>query len=57
MTSTDESKDEDRPSNTLELFAEIDEVLQMISNLKESDWQNFEKDYEKFTEILTRFLY
>lgn len=48
--------DDDLPSNTLELFSELDEVLQMISNLPAvSDTPQFEKSYETFRERITRY--
>lgn len=48
--------DEDRPSNTLELFAELPEVLEMIAGLPISlQTGQFEKSYEIFSERLGRY--
>ncbi|GAB0091300.1 Tubulin-specific chaperone D [Sergentomyia squamirostris] len=51
----EELKDEERPSNTLELFNELPEVLQMIRTLVNVYKQDFEKSYEKYSEILARY--
>lgn len=50
-----EQPDDDRPSNTLELFTEHAEVLEMIENLRNTHNSNFEKAYEKFSEIVGRY--
>lgn len=51
-----EVPDEDRPSNTLELFVELPEVLQMIASLPEALLtEQFEKSYETFSERLSRY--
>lgn len=54
MAQNEELKDDERPSNTLELFLELEEVLQMIDSIKVRHSPSFEKEYEHFTEILTR---
>lgn len=46
--------DDDRPSNTLELFSELTEVLQMIADLPTS-LHSLEKNYEQFSERLGRY--
>lgn len=51
-----EVPDEDRPSNTLELFAELPEVLEMIAGLPVAlQTEQFEKSYEIFSERLGRY--
>lgn len=51
----EEYKDDEMPSNTLETFAELDEVLKMIAELNQVYDKSFEKTYEKFSEILSRY--
>lgn len=46
--------DDDRPSNTLEHFTELELVLEMIDKIQDTDGSGFEKDFEQFTEVLTR---
>lgn len=50
-------KDDDRPSNTLDHFAELEEVLSMIDNLVQTDHTDgrFEKAYERYSGILGRY--
>ncbi|XP_075153533.1 tubulin folding cofactor D [Haematobia irritans] len=48
-------KDEDGPSNTLEHFTEFEQVLQMIDGIKATDAVGFEKDFEQYTEVLSRY--
>ncbi|XP_055916706.1 tubulin-specific chaperone D [Eupeodes corollae] len=55
MALCEELKDDDRPSNTLELFVELDEVISMIDSIKVCQARTFEKEYEHFTEILSRY--
>ncbi|XP_055382719.1 tubulin-specific chaperone D [Condylostylus longicornis] len=55
MTTMEEIKDDEMPSNVLENFSELEEVLGMIDDLKECYCKNFEKTYEKFVEILSRY--
>jgi tubulin-specific chaperone D len=55
MVQAEEFKDDDMPSNTLETFSEIEEVLKMISELNQVFDKNFEKTYEKFSEILSKY--
>lgn len=51
-----EAPDEDRPSNTLELFSELPEVLALIADLPQSvQTGTFEKSYETFSERLSRY--
>lgn len=58
MTQVDqmETPDEDRPSNTLELFTELPEVLTLIADLPQSvQAGTFEKSYETYSERLSRY--
>lgn len=55
MTQCEELKDDELPSNTLELFVEFEEVIQMIDSIKVCHAPTFEKEYEQYTEILTRY--
>lgn len=50
-----EFEDEDRPSNTLEYFAELKKVQEMIIDLKTVHNVGFEKQYEVYSEILSRY--
>lgn len=56
MVQIDELKDDDIPTNTLEAFVELDEVMSHIKELKTVYDKNLEKTYEKFSEILSRYL-
>lgn len=47
--------DSDAPTQTLELFVELAEVEQMIADLKDNHDKNFEKSYETFSQILSRY--
>lgn len=47
--------EDDRPSNTLELFTEVDEVVKMIRDLANVHKDGFEHSYEKYAEILSRY--
>lgn len=55
MLQVEELKDDDVPSNTLENFVEFDEVMSQINELKNVFDKTLEKDYEKFSEILSRY--
>uniref|UniRef100_A0A1A9WDM9 Tubulin-specific chaperone D n=1 Tax=Glossina brevipalpis TaxID=37001 RepID=A0A1A9WDM9_9MUSC len=48
-------KDDELPSNTLEHFVELEQVLQMIDSLRATDAPGFEKDFEKYTTVLSRY--
>lgn len=50
-----DSAEDDRPSNTLEHFAELSEVLAMIANLPNYYNTQFEKNYEVFSERVARY--
>lgn len=56
MQQVDELKDDDAPSCTLENFVELDEVMTHIADLKNIHDKNLEKNYEKFSEIISRYL-
>lgn len=56
MVKSLEVPDDDRPSNTLELFVELPEVLEMIAGLPIAlQTDQFEKSYEIFSERLGRY--
>lgn len=55
MVQAEEYKDDDMPSNTLEAFSELEEVLKMISELRQVFDKNLEKNYEKYSEILSKY--
>ncbi|KAI8125318.1 Tubulin-specific chaperone D [Lucilia cuprina] len=55
MMQCEEIKDEEGPSNTLEHFTELEQVLQMIDSIQGTDAPGFEKDYEQYTEVLSRY--
>lgn len=50
-----EYDDEDRPSNTLEFFVELTTIQEMVSNLNVVHNDGFEKQYETYSEILSRY--
>ncbi|KAH8412266.1 hypothetical protein KR009_000944 [Drosophila setifemur] len=51
----EDCKDEDLPANTLELFTELDQVLMMIDNIKSIEASSFERDFEQYTQVLSRY--
>lgn len=53
MVQVEEYKDDEMPSNTLETFAEFDEVLKMIGELNQIYDKSLEKTYEKYSGILS----
>lgn len=55
MVQAEEFKDDDMPSNTLEEFAEYEEVSKMISELNQIYDKTLEKTYEKYSEILSNY--
>ncbi|XP_061386956.1 tubulin-specific chaperone D [Musca vetustissima] len=55
MMQCDEIKDEEGPSNTLEHFTELEQVVQMIDAIQGTDAAGFEKDFEQYTEVLSRY--
>lgn len=46
--------DDDRPSNALEYFTDLELILDMIDKIQDTDCIGFEKDFEHYTEVLTR---
>lgn len=56
QSNMDEDCGDDQPANTLELFAEYDLVISMISELPEVS-SGFEKKYEVYSEVLGRYQY
>ncbi|KAH8392467.1 hypothetical protein KR215_009267 [Drosophila sulfurigaster] len=55
MLQSDDVKDEDLPANTLELFSELDQVLAMIDAMKPIQDRSFEREFEQYTEVLSRY--
>jgi tubulin-specific chaperone D len=55
MVQIEDYKDDDMPSNTLEHFTDYDEVIKMIAELPTIYEKNFEKSYEKYSEILSKY--
>lgn len=55
MVQAEEYKDDEMPSNTLETFSELEEILKMIAELNQVFDKTLEKTYEKFAEILSRY--
>lgn len=55
MVQAEEYKDDEMPSNTLETFSELEEVLKMIDELNQIYDKSLEKTYEKYSEILGRY--
>jgi tubulin-specific chaperone D len=55
MVQAEEYKDDEMPSNTLETFGELEEVLKMISELSQVFDKKLEKTYEKYAEIFSRY--
>lgn len=55
MVQAEELKDDEMPSNTLEMFSEVNEVLKMIAELNQVFEKNMEKTYEQFAGILSRY--
>ncbi|XP_054742594.1 tubulin-specific chaperone D [Anastrepha obliqua] len=55
MMQCEELKDDEGPSNTLEQFTELEQVLEMIDTMKDCDAPGFEKEYEQYTEVLSRY--
>lgn len=56
MLECDEIKDEEGPSNTLEHFTELEQILNMIDSIQGTDAAGFEKEFEQYTEVLTRYV-
>lgn len=54
MLQCDNMKDDEGPSNTLEHFTEFEQVLQMIDSIQAINAAGFERDFEQYTEVLTR---
>lgn len=55
MVQAEELNDDEMPSNTLETFSELEEILKMIAELNQVFDKSLEKTYEKFSEILSRY--
>lgn len=55
MQQSEDVKDEDLPANTLELFSELDQVLGMIDTIKPIEASSFEREFEQYTEVLSRY--
>lgn len=57
MVQTTIEDDCDQPANTLELFTEYETVLEMLDSLPKSLESGFEKKYEVYSEVLSRYQY
>lgn len=55
MVQVEDFKDDDMPSNNLENFTEHEEVKKMIAELSQVYEKNFERTYEQFSNILSRY--
>lgn len=55
MNEIDENNDDVGASNTLEYFIELDTVVEMIDKLRTEHSTHFEKSYEQFSRILSRY--
>ena len=56
MVQVEEFKDDDAPCNNLEFFAELEDVLKMIEDLKNPEiYQKIEKSYEQYAELLSKY--
>lgn len=55
MDTLNANEDDDRPSNNLEHFTELNEVIAMINNLAQDSLTKPEKSYEIFSEIVGRY--
>jgi len=53
--SVEECKDEDLPANTLEHFTELQQVLEMIENIKSIAARTFEREFEQYAQVLSRY--
>ncbi|EDX03409.1 tubulin-specific chaperone D [Drosophila simulans] len=53
--SVEECKDEDLPANTLEHFTELQQVLEMIDNIKSIAATTFEREFEQYAQVLSRY--
>ncbi|XP_037710279.1 tubulin-specific chaperone D [Drosophila subpulchrella] len=51
----EECKDEDLPANTLEHFTELQQVLEMIENIKSIAARTFEREFEQYAQVLSRY--
>ncbi|XP_017022183.1 tubulin-specific chaperone D [Drosophila kikkawai] len=51
----EECKDEDLPANTLEHFTELEQVLLMIENIKSIEADSFEREFEQYAQVLSRY--
>lgn len=51
----EDGKEEELPANTLEHFTELAEVLEMIDNIKSIEVASFEREFEQYAQVLTRY--
>ncbi|EDV57417.1 tubulin-specific chaperone D [Drosophila erecta] len=51
----EECKDEDLPANTLEHFSELQQVVEMIENIKSIAASTFEREFEQYAQVLSRY--
>lgn len=55
MVQQNEETDTDLPSNILDEFVEFDAVIDMIGKLPAVYGDKFEKSYEKYSEVLSKY--
>ncbi|XP_037958077.1 tubulin-specific chaperone D [Teleopsis dalmanni] len=55
MMMYEDSGEDVAPANTLEHFTEVDQVLEMINTMKSTVEVGFEKEFEKFNNVLSRY--
>lgn len=55
MNEIDENNDDAGASNTLEYFTELNTIVEMINKLRTEHATHFEKSYEEYSRILSRY--
>lgn len=55
MNEIDDNNDDAGASNTLEHFIELDTIVEMINKLRAEHTTHFEKSYEEYSRILSRY--
>lgn len=49
-------EDDNGPINALDQFVELEEVSKMIDDIEDTRASGFEKDFEKYSEVLSRYV-